>query len=325
MIRPIRSIFLLIALTATCASAEPWHGEKTQRAGFDKYTFEVAGKPAWVIVPKKPAPGNPWVWRGRWANFHAATDNILLQRGFHVAYVDTGNMLGCDEALDIWDDFYDELTKRHGLSNKPALEAVSRGGLFVFRWAARHPERVACIYLDSAVCDVKSWPLGRGKGDRDSTGMKHLAKYYGLKTERQIVAFRGNPLDPAVMNPVAEAKIPVLALLNTQDHIVPPEENALAFAKRYRKLGAPMEIETLPPGTKSSLKGHHFPVPTDYALRAADFIERHASAVESRSKGRTEQSPTQRPRPDSGVTPSHDECRAARPQAGERSISPIKS
>ena len=276
MLRSVQFFLLCIALVQTnlFAQASNWSGEKSQRGGFDKYSFECAGKPAWVIVPKKAATGNPWVWRGRWADFHTETDQILLERGFHIAYVDTGNMLGCDAALDIWDRFYDELTQKHGFAKKPALEAVSRGGLFVFRWAARHPDRVACIYTDSAVFDIKSWPLGKGRSDPDPTGLSHLERYYGLKTEKEILSFKGNPIDSSIIKPIAKAKIPVLALVNPEDGIVPPEENTLVFAKRYRKWGGSIEIITAPKGTKGALKGHHFTVPDP--AHAADFISRYA-------------------------------------------------
>jgi pimeloyl-ACP methyl ester carboxylesterase len=254
-------------------SGEPWPGKKSERCGFTKYSFTCADTPAWIILPKEPAPGNPWVWRGRWANFHIKADNLLLQRGFRIAYINTQNMLGCPEAMDIWDRFYETLTNQYGLSPCPALEAVSRGGLFVFHWAAHHPKQVACIYSDSAVFDIKSWPLGSGRSEPDSSGLSHLKKYYGMETEEQIRAYDENPIDPKILEPIAQEKIPVLALVNPKDGIVPPEENTFIFAERYQQLGAPIQVITLPEGVVEgiSLKGHHFPELSSET--AADFIE----------------------------------------------------
>ena len=166
------------------------------------------------------------------------------------------------------------MTQKYGMSEKVALEAVSRGGLFVLRWASRHPSRVSCIYLDSAVCDIKSWPLGRGKGNHDTTGLKHLEISYGLKTEEDILNFKGNPVDDNIITPIAKAKIPILALANKDDRIVPPSENIEVFAEKYKQLGGG-NIEIMHPkeGVKTSLKGHHFPVPNPQ--KAADFIEQH--------------------------------------------------
>ncbi len=270
--------FLAVAAVTARADGE-WKGTKTKsHGGYDKYSFKFEGKKAWVVVPKKAAPGNPWVWRGRWATFHIGPDKILLSKGFHIAYLDTGGMLGCDDALDMWDKFYDYMTKEHDLSTKPVLEAVSRGGLFVLRWAARHPGQVACIYGDSIVCDIKSWPLGKWKGDHDKTGMRQLGKYYGLNTKEKILAFKGNPIDDSVVKPIAKAKIPILLLVDKKDRIVPPDENSLVFAKRYSELGGgDVEIMYVPKNSKTSLKGHHFPHPDP--AKAAAFMEKYGMAA----------------------------------------------
>jgi sialidase-1 len=271
-------VFCLLAMIISCHSIlsaeDKWAGKKSDWSGFEKYTFKFENKTAWVKVPKKSAPGNPWVWRGRWADFHTGTDLILLQKGFHIAYLETGGMLGCDAALDLWDKFYDEMTGKYKMSKKPALEAVSRGGLFVLRWAARHPDRVSCIYLDSPVCDIKSWPLGKWKGDHDATGIHQLATYYGLKTEDAIISYDKNPVDDVIAEPIAKAKIPILAIVNKDDRIVPPSENIEIFAKKYKHFGGTdIEIIHPRPETKTALKGHHFQVPNP--KKSADFIEEY--------------------------------------------------
>ena len=113
-------------------------------------------------------------------------------------------MLGSPHAMKHWDEFYETMTQQHGLASKVALEAVSRGGLFVYRWAARHPDRVACIYADVPVCDFKSWPLGQGHGIGDQKTWQNLLTQYGF-TEEQALAYRKNPID--VLAPIAKAKI----------------------------------------------------------------------------------------------------------------------
>ena len=55
---------------------------------------------------------------------------------------------GRDAALE--EAFYDRLTTKHDLSKKPVLYGMSRGGLYVYNWAARHPDRVGLIYGDAA-------------------------------------------------------------------------------------------------------------------------------------------------------------------------------
>ncbi|MGC4043101.1 MAG: hypothetical protein QM758_04790 [Armatimonas sp.] len=114
--------------------------------GFQRTSFNVAGCACFLSVPVDPLPGKPWVWRASFPDFHAEIDAELVRGGWHIGYIETGEMLGCDAALDLWDKFYDEVTgAKFGLAKKPVLEAVSRGGLYAYRWAARHPERVAAL------------------------------------------------------------------------------------------------------------------------------------------------------------------------------------
>ncbi|HEY2155419.1 MAG TPA: hypothetical protein VGH33_07300, partial [Isosphaeraceae bacterium] len=146
----------------------PFEGEKsTWHGGFDRYDFlmderslEVApfkrpggegfgvkapdrGKRRCiVIVPKRPAPGNPWSWRGQYWDHEPQAEVELLRRGFHVAFVtpDPGRP---------WEAWYDHLTEKHGLSKRPAFVGMSKGGVNAYDWAVGHPDKVSCIYADN--------------------------------------------------------------------------------------------------------------------------------------------------------------------------------
>lgn len=262
---------VLIAITSLVSvAAADWPGTESQWNGYSKYDFQVDQRPAYVVVPKQAAPGNPWVWRARFPGFHAEADLLLLDRGFHVAYIDTNDMLGSPNAMKHWDNFYDFLTEK-GLAKRVALEGVSRGGLFVYGWAARHPDRVACIYADTPVCDIKSWPGGKGKGVGSSGTWQRLLKEYNF-TEAEALAYEKNPID--ILAPIAQAKIPVLHIVSLNDVVVPPAENTFILAERYRKLGGEIEIIEVAEGTEKS-QGHHFTHPNP--KRVADFIEKHAA------------------------------------------------
>jgi len=269
----LAALFTLLLGFALPGLAQPLPGEAKDWHGFAKHDFQVDGRACYVVAPHNAAAGRPWVWRARFPNFHAEADRILLERGFHVAYMDCAGMLGNDAAMDHWDAFYDELTTKYSLSTKPALEGVSRGGLFVYRWAARHPDRVACIYADTPVCDFKSWPGGKGEGLGSKRDWQNALKQYGL-TEEQALAYDKNPVD--VLEPIANAKVPLLHIVSLNDKVVPPSENTLILAERYRKLGGSIDIIEVAEGTAKS-NGHHF-THTD-PVRVADFIERHASAA----------------------------------------------
>ncbi len=249
-----------------------WPGQVSRWNEFEKYDFEVAGRSAYVVRPRHPAPGNPWVWRARFPNFHAAADLILLERGFHIARIDTDGMLGSPAAMEIWNEFYQFVTNR-GLAKRCALEGVSRGGLFVYGFASRWPDRVACIYADTPVCDIRSWPGGKGSGLGHAPTWQSCLQQYGL-TEESAKSFAGNPIDQAAK--IVDARIPLLHIVSLSDLVVPPEENTFVLKQRIEKLGGKLQVIEVERGTEQS-NGHHFTHPDP--VRVADFIERHATVL----------------------------------------------
>ena len=265
-----KSIFLVLSIClspfySTPLAAVEWEGKPSKWKGFPKFEFQVDGRVCHVVAPRLSAQGNPWVWRARFPGYHPEADILLLERGFHIAHMNTDGMFGSPRALDHWDEFYRFMTCRKGLAKKVVLEAVSRGGLFAYRWTARNPGKVACIYADVPVCDFKSWPRGNGKT------WEALLKQYGM-TEEEALAYRENPVD--VLEPIAKAGIPILHLITLDDQVVPPAENTLLLAERYRKLGGSFELIKVEKGTPKS-RGHHCIHPNPG--RAADFMEKHAT------------------------------------------------
>jgi sialidase-1 len=263
-------LFLLLLAITHYAQAE--ETKTSQWNGFQREHFTIDGKSCYVVKPIEPAPGRPWVWRARFPGYHTEIDLILLKSGFHVAHINTGGMLGCDKAMDIWDKFYNHMVgKPYGLAKTVALEGVSRGGLFVYRWAARNPEKVACIYADTPVCDFKSWPLGKGKGIGHQSTWKNLLKQYDIN-EEQALAYKRNPID--VLDPIAKARVPILHIVSESDTVVPPTENTYELQKRYLKLGGHMRVMSVEKGTAGS-HGHHFTHPDP--MTPAEFIINHAT------------------------------------------------
>ena len=205
-----------------------WHG-------FSIDKFKNNGVKCMVVSPDKPAEGKPWVWRARFWGHQPQTDIALLKRGYHIAYCDVGNLLGAPEAVKRWDDFYKYATEKLGLSKKPALEGMSRGGLIIFNWAAANPDKVSCIYGDAPVCDLKSWPGGKGTGKGSEGVWKTTLKVYGFKNEQEALEYTKNPVDHATT--IAKANIPVLIVYGKADDVVPPAENCLIFEDNFKKAG----------------------------------------------------------------------------------------
>jgi pimeloyl-ACP methyl ester carboxylesterase len=99
-----------------------------------------------VIVPRRPALGNPWSWRGCYWDHQPQVEVELLKRGFHVAYISANATLKPGKQWDAW---YAFLTTKHGLSKKPAFVGMSRGGEYSYIWATTNPDKVSCIYADN--------------------------------------------------------------------------------------------------------------------------------------------------------------------------------
>src|ERR1035437_7523793 len=188
--------------------------KKSLWQGYEQQDFTVDGRGCLLVIPKTSASGNPWVWRMEFFGHEPQADLALLSHGFYVAYMDVQNMYGAPVALDHMDRFYAYLTQSRGLSARTVLEGFSRGGLFAFNWAARNPDKVAAIYVDAPVCDFKSWPGGKGKGNGSAGDWERCKQVYGL-TEKQALAYTLNPVD--TLGPLAKAGIPILSVCGETD------------------------------------------------------------------------------------------------------------
>ena len=236
--------------------------------GYVCHNFRVDGCDAKLVDPQTPLPGRPWVWRTLFWDAYPSADIELLRRGFHVAYIGVGNTFGSPDALKHFDAFYATMTGAYGLSAKPALEGLSRGGLSAYRWASEHPEKVGCIYGDAPVCDMKSWPGGRGKGTGSKSDWALAIQAYHFADEPQMLDYQGNPVD--MLAPLAAARIPIIHVVGDADTTVPPSENSDVVRERYIKAGG-VFVEIVKENC-----GHHPHGLTD-PTPVADFIVAHCA------------------------------------------------
>ena len=230
---------MLLVQAVSTGADNPFPGEKSEWHGYVQYTFQYDGRTCYVVPPKTPAPGNPWIWRARFWGHEPQTDLALLEKGFYLVYCDVAGLFGNPEAVKHWDAFYKFLTEEHGFARKVALEGMSRGGLIIYNWAARNPDKVACIYADALVCDIRSWPGGKGKGTGNPPEWEACLKAYGI-TEEEAASFKGNPIDH--LEPLAKARIPLLHVCGGADVDVPVDENTAILAERYRALGGDITV-----------------------------------------------------------------------------------
>jgi sialidase-1 len=234
--------------------------------GFERVAFKIGKHDAYYVKPTKALEGKPWVWRASFPDWHTDMDSILLTKGFHVVFVQVDDQYGSPYSMQIWDKTYNYLTDSCSFAPKVALEGVSRGGLYVYGWAKRNPDKVACIYNEAPVCDIKSWPGGKGKGAGNKDNWAQLLQVFKM-TEAEALAFNDNPIDN--LAGLAAFKVPILHVISNSDKIVPNEENTYLLVQRYTALGGPATIYPVTDGPQT-LEGHHFPIRK--ADEWADFI-----------------------------------------------------
>ena len=249
--RIVASIIAALATSHVVHSAEPeaFPGKPTNWHGYARHDFKVAGHDAIVVVPAKPLPGRPWVWRGEFFGAFAEADVALVKAGWHLAYLKVPDLFGSPKALESWEKFHDAMTKKYGLHPKPGLIGLSRGGLYCMNWAAKHPDKTLAVYLDNAVCDFKSWPGGRplklGTGKGSAGEWKKMLAAYDFKTDADAIAFDRNPVDNLL--PLAKVGVPLLIVYGDKDTVVPHAENSGLVYDRYKALGGPA-VRVVKPG-----------------------------------------------------------------------------
>lgn len=240
-------------------------GVASEWNGFCRFDFELDGVPCIVVRPAEAATGLPWIWRARFFGAFPYLDLAMLKLGWHLVYTDVVELYGSPEAMRRYDRFYEFLTAEYGFPGRPVLEGYSRGGLPVYAWAARHPDRVSCIYADAPVCDFKSWPGGKGTGPGNQECWATCLKVYGL-TEDAAMRYPGNPIDN--LKPLAEAQIPIIHVVGDIDEVVPLHENTAILEERYKKLNGTIEVIHKP-------DCRHHPHCLENPQPIVDFILKH--------------------------------------------------
>src|SRR5258708_4071601 len=110
MTSPYALFVVLVALMLTVPSVQaeepskPFPGAKSNYHGFDRYDFVVDGQQSLVVTPKMAAKGKPWIWRAEFFDHRPEIDLALVNKGFHLVYMNVGNTFGCPSAMKHFDE-----------------------------------------------------------------------------------------------------------------------------------------------------------------------------------------------------------------------------
>lgn len=224
--------------------------------GYACADFVLDGREAKIVQPKWSAPGHPWVWRARFWGHEPQAEIALLERGFHIVYSDVSELFGNKEAIQRWNKFY-KILHQSGLSQKAVMEGMSRGAVYVLNWAAENSGKVACVYIDNPVLDLKSWPAGLGRVAASKQELELLKQDFHLTNEADIKHFKGSPLDK--VKQIVKGNYPILILCADADEALPPEENTLLFERKMKEQNGQVTV-IHKPGFKHH--PHSLPNPT---------------------------------------------------------------
>ena len=245
--------------------------------GYRRHNFTLAGRSGFIVEPPHPCPGLPWTWCLQWAEaFVPRTPALkLLERGFHHVHLNVFDTYMNEDGVKILEQFYQLLQSLH-FHKKAALLGMSYGGLFSLRWAASHPETVAAMWLDAPVCSL-TFAAERNESNASpetarhfqESAKAHMAAYHVSDFE----GLKNHPLNPLNnVKPIAEAKIPILAIRSGQDQTVFPTTNIDILEKRLKAAGGDIQV------LRRDYYGHH-PHGMDDPTLLADFILQHYPEV----------------------------------------------
>ena len=251
----ILAAFMTSAMTSPALCAD-WPGKKSVWNGADRYDFRIADRGAIMVVPEKPLKGNPWVWRPAFFDAFPSIDKELLQKGYHIAYLNVTDEWGRPQAIRAGKEFYD-FAVAHGLMDKVVMEGLSRGGFYSLQWAETYPELIGALILDNPLVDLD--------------GLKINPEWYAdvLRkwNEDSIAApeIRHNAVNN--LTPLVEHRVPILLLSGGADSIVPFKKHGKIIKDTYERWNVPMKSIVRPHS------GHH-PHGLDNPTPAADYITR---------------------------------------------------
>jgi pimeloyl-ACP methyl ester carboxylesterase len=217
---------------------------QSEYLGHTRYDFKIGDNECVIVKPNSPLPGQRWVWKAMFFEAFPIFNQVMLDRGWWVAFMNVGNTFGCPSAMARFDVFHQQMTGEYGFHSKPILEGMSRGGLYVYNWAVKNLDKVGMVYADNPVCDFKSWPGGKGTGPGSATDWQLLFECYGFKSEQEAMDWPNNPVDS--LAPIVKAGIPLVHSYGDADEVVPWKENTGVVAERVKALGGKIQVYAKP-------------------------------------------------------------------------------
>ena len=211
----------------------------TEKFGYKCIELSVNGRYARLICPSKE-PNGKWLLKTEYADAFPELEIAMLERGYHVAYIENQTRWHVDADDEAKLAFADLLSERYGLNKKCVTVGMSCGGLQSIYFAAKYPERVAAMFLVAPVTNLLSCPAYVGNEElmpEDFWGEFHNATGITLS---ELLNYRNHPIDR--VPELLKNNIPIFMAAGDVDKVVPYEENGAYLEKYYKENGGIIEV-----------------------------------------------------------------------------------
>ena len=230
--------------------------------GFRRADFRFEDRDALIVFPKCEKNGK-WLVKMEYFGAFPELEFEMLNRGWHLAYLQNHNRWGTDDDSDAKARFADFVSAEFGLENRFSCVGMSCGGICSVNFAARHPDKAGVLYLDAPVMNLLSCPCGLGVATD-----KLYAEFFeamGL-TVSELLNYRSHPVD--FIGDLIEHRVPIALVCGDSDSVVPYIENGAILSAAYRKTDIPF-FEELKTGCD------HHPHGLNDNTQLIDFAEKY--------------------------------------------------
>ncbi len=235
--------------------------------GFKCEEFEYEGFRAIVVLPHNPLKKSSLILKTEYWNAFPEIEIKLLEAGYYLAWINNSNRWGTNGDLDRKARFVKYVINKYKLNSKCVPVGMSCGGLIAVKFAARHPDIIACIYIDAPVINYMSCPCGFGIGERsDDENFSEILSALELESISELICYRDTPQDR--IPDLVKNKIPVVMVAGDSDIIVPYVENGILIENAYKE--NKLDIEVI---IKEGC--NHHPHGLDDPSPVIEFIKKH--------------------------------------------------
>lgn len=239
--------------------------ESLWKEKYRRLDFEFEGRKAVLVFPEKAT--RQWALKTEYFSAFQDLEERLVEKGFHLAYLENHNRWGTLEDLSAKRRFRDHLMEQYGLSPRCVPIGMSCGGLHAIKQAAYYPEMISALYLDAPVVNLLSCPFGMGDLGSDIAKEVQQECLSALSiTRSQLLSYRDHPYDHLIT--LIRHRIPAVLICGEADRTVPFPENGHLLQLQYERSRLPFYFH-LKPGC-----AHHPHGPTDEKTmqEAIDFL-----------------------------------------------------